>query len=544
MRGERIAAPVFALLLLFSAVGAGVAPAPIGTAAAADTECDTLDALWYDMVNIGDFKLAGGGCNEDVKTVQAQENLQQKIELNQMGKGAKEGREPLKIQMRNQLEESGSVVSMEARAEIVRMLNNGTTNATKIRQNVSKVIANYYARRDATVVETYNAHVAQFYYIVNASKTDGEISNTFVYLTDRNPQNERGHELRDDNRWRNPVTKQVTLVNGSTHNYSAPRVHWEAYGTYSGDSGDWEWIDAGLRWNRPSGFDANDPEQFSGDLRFSVSSVDGGNVSSGVAINISDYRALRNEIAAQEDRMQSNYDELYIQSIVNEYEAGQLNTSEMVTPEMMVQEFGAEPDESGYLAYQVAMTSFMGVSSPNGLNASMTIEAEEASLISGSTFSNGNRSVSNYAAEGLIFAESAPNGSFTVGETYNSANLDGPVWFINSTSARKVSVNGNFTITRATNADGDELSTVSLNQKNRETYSADEFVNETREQQTVRLQIEREYQPAGGTGGGGGGGGGGNPLAGLAAALGVSTGIAGVIVVGVVAAAIKLYTPN
>ncbi len=135
-RRERVAAPLFAFLLLSSAVGA-----PIGTAAAASSteECSGVDAIIYDMTTIdGFFSMQDKEehpCSPSHQRAEAINELendsaeQEKLDIYNAALTQKANNEVFTDVADNYLNDSRSVAWMHAESEIADTYKDGGTES-------------------------------------------------------------------------------------------------------------------------------------------------------------------------------------------------------------------------------------------------------------------------------------------------------------------------------------------------------------------------------------------------------------------------------
>ncbi|WP_224268569.1 hypothetical protein [Haloprofundus salinisoli] len=219
-------------------------------------------------------------------------------------------------------------------------------------------------------------------------------------------------------------------------------------------------------------------------------------------------QTVRDGLVAESDQ--------FVEATYGDFESGKINASDVISANTAMFEFGVRSgNESEGLWRSAAWLSAMGYDTPN-LNNSGTMNV----TYGGETFN------------GLVMAESAPNGSWQAGMTYNTSNIDGTVFFL-TTDGRKVDTDEGdmFTLNEMRAKDGSEVQTVETTKYVYKTANTSELLQMQMELTELRQEIEdRESQV-----GGGGGSGDGDSTGGFG-----DTEIVGIAVIGTLFAVIVL----
>ncbi|GAA0651914.1 hypothetical protein [Salarchaeum japonicum] len=374
-----LAAVLFALGLVTTAAGAGV----LGPGAQ-DTLDDTSPVGETEAIApvvVGGFLAGaatasfvasylnddGGVPEEKVEKIKSIEALQQKLDLHALGVSAHESGEQYRTSMENFLVDSRSIASQKAKAAALKLLNNGTKNATKVRNAMHESIEDYYSVREHNLVAKYNSHIAQLRYIINTSRNDSGISVDMVsYESKGGGDVVHGYDSLVYN-------STLTLANGTAVNTTGFKLSIDPDG-YSGSP-----------WTYPP-YILNQTPQNSGTQTYwelDAWNVSGTNettsVSKETAINLEAYNDLYQDINGQVSQMEANYNLSFAQEVVAGYKQGTINSSDLVTPEMLAQEFGTAYNETGASIYQWASLASMGLASPDLANTSyMTVSYAKA----------------------------------------------------------------------------------------------------------------------------------------------------------------------
>lgn len=336
---------------------------PVSDADACGGVCVTAVAVGSVMIYETFLDNDGGGVpKQKVEKIQSLEAQQQKLDLHALAVSAHENAEQFRNTMSNGLLESRSIASMKAKKVALEMLNNGTHNATKLTNAMHESINDYYAVRERNMIAAAQAQTAQLQYIVNASRNDSNIRSPFLdtWWIDR-----------FDFGWATEfetIHDNVTLVNGTTVNVTQ---------LYSKDSHSQYTHQAVVG---PGGYEKTSFRHLEGDEQETLSvQVDGPNESLSapetVVYNYKSWGLLRNDIQQQAEQMRTNYNISFAQQLIDGWRTGKLTSSDIVTPEMLAQDYSTAYNKTGASVYQWASLASMGLDSPDIANVShMTVD--------------------------------------------------------------------------------------------------------------------------------------------------------------------------
>jgi|APHM01.1.fsa_nt_gi hypothetical protein len=284
------------------------------------------------------------------------------------------------------------------------------------------------------------------YEVANSSQTSGEIA---VITPEQNYNTfSLSQSLYDSNGDR--ITTDVQLINGSDHTIY----------TISADS------------------TVRNPLQGSEGFRIDVyreEIIDGGYriVSDGSTNN---WRALGEYYRNTETRVMNNLGTAgsgYLSDVYNSYSAGSVATSDILTP-YDYSRMSMDTNSAGSQSWANIQLATMGIS--GNLSTSMVAEMSDGSVIAGDLFTRAK----------------PPNGSWEVGQTYNTSNYEYP-FFVSTTATNSdgetvgkvVKLTGSFTISDAFGSDGESLTSVAPRE-----YSASTTDNTQLEQRITELIAE------------------------------------------------------
>lgn len=324
-----------------------------------------------------------GISRETLQKIKSAETLQQKTDLHALADSSNQSAVEYRTQLSNSLLNSRSIASMEAKRAALKLLNNGTKNATKVRNAMHEAIEDYYAVYQHNLITKFSSHSAQIGYILEAAHNDSGISNTFVdpasFYTD--VPGGAGVSGEQSENFYGVGNTTVELVNGESVNETVIQWHLHAEAYYDGGSNGY----ADAIVNVGFGSNASINPQITADgtntystIRlenpFMVQAVSGSDEASqypeSVALDARAYNQSMADILGQIDQMEANYNLSFAQELVAGYKAGTLNASDIVTPEMLARDFSTSYNETGASIYQWASLASMGLDSPDLANTS------------------------------------------------------------------------------------------------------------------------------------------------------------------------------
>lgn len=523
---------------------------------------------------------------QDVDELEASEDAQQKVDLAYALTSEDATQDQFITEMNNTLENSRSIASIKAKAEIAEAINNGTTDVSEISTRVNNTIEDYYAVRQHNFKNRWDTFAYQVNYTVTAIDNDSGIALTDVFSMD-------GASL--SNIVVDGVT--VTLVNGTT--VESRRI------SLRDGTGERNFTVA-----RTENYGLELDAQTSTDG--SIKNVSSRTLVSGSSSAYTEWEALWLEFESSVSNMKANYGPDFVEAVVAQYRAGDLNTSELISAETLANEWSTGYNQTGSSVYRWANYAAIGVDAPdlNGTakmrvdttrdplarmirfnvtsetwsdsypvdltlqypdgnttsytlinesgvaqNPVVTIPTNSSSYkqrnidvllswseggeildfapgtqetVNGGDLTLAQEGVDSVQAKewGLLFSDVAPTNGWNVSEEYTLSNLDGSVYFSRSkstvTALEEVrhapdrfkeqvrekqprvidlaDVADSFTITEATNDDGENITTVEVRDYNQQTTNVSKFVNETRRLVEVRKTIEKREPTVGGGG--------------------------------------------
>jgi hypothetical protein len=366
---------------LFAGAMSGAFGPTVEQTAQKSAPVDEADAI-LPLVALGAAALgAGAACyvsdctvtQEDIDTIQTAESNQHKVDLHAGMQGKKDSAERSRVGFENFNEDSRTIASQKAKVRIVEMINNGTTDTTAIKNEVDRVIEEYYSLRQRNLVNESNAHVKQIHYSLAAIENDSGISQTWIAP----PSGQR--EASADAHWgtydhMDNATGNYTLIDGT--NVTARQIHvqfTEQDGHHAGNHGE-NW---GLGTDdQVLAAKKGQPTEY-GYVNFDhivTKEVSDPDVSSNLSVttqyNKSEYEHTMSLLSNSASAMKSNYDSSTITAFASAYQAGTINTSDLVTPDMLASEWATKYNQTGDSTYKWAHLVALGLEVPDLANTS------------------------------------------------------------------------------------------------------------------------------------------------------------------------------
>ncbi|QDX39847.1 hypothetical protein [Salarchaeum sp. JOR-1] len=317
-----------------------------------------------------------GYTREEVKKIKSLENQQQQLDLHALALGAHESAQQYRTSVQNFLADSRTIASQKAKYAALKLLNNGTHNATKLTNRMHAAIKEYYAVRERNLLAKYNAHIAQLGYIGNTAYNDSGIPNGMLSFGwsgsnyDSYMKSTTGSVTVTDS-----YTTTTTLLNGSTVPLRGLNV--SIFAQYTND---YEAMNTrtpatvSLEDTQASGYASGSAFKVTTRPYANVAAVHGANESLSApqkrVLNFTKYQSLRSDIEAAVAQLKANYNTDFAQTLISGWRDGRINASDVVTPEMLAQQYATAYNQTGASIYQWATLATMGLDSPDLENTS------------------------------------------------------------------------------------------------------------------------------------------------------------------------------
>jgi hypothetical protein len=475
--------------------------------AAATHECSNVDALvfGFSFGFVNEDRCTNNHVEDAVQEVRDAETAQDKVDLYTAATAQASQQEVYTSAVDNYLQDTDSIAWSKAEVAIAEAHEAGKTKA-EAKIAARGAIADYYTVKQKNLAESYTSQIVSLGYIKDRASQEGFGTNTIL-----NTQTENGivtsNEAFPDNPASNNQT--ITFVNGTTGSAPQPQL------AYRGGGGTFDstlLLDESLTEHKNS---------FEGSISI-IAVAPNSNYEDEVVLNATAYVSRWNQIETKNSELQSEA-ETFVDAIWSDLESGALDSSDVISRNTQLFEYGtaAQNDSAGFYD-TVGATAALGLQAPDlAETSSMTVEYK------GQTYN------------GLLFARNVPGGAWSVGQTYNTTNFDGPVILATVENGELV-LDGEFTLTEARNKAGDPVGTVQTTRYNYQTADTSELNQQLDQLAELTGELQNRSDAAGG--GGGGIGGAGSVLEDIGTALGFGAGVGLIVVLAVVAVAARVFT--
>lgn len=451
---RRIGAFILAFCVVSSMVLGGVGPGggAVGTASAWEMgDPNTCDGMDY-LVNIASF----GAINSDSCDLFSSEGseLTAHADHYQQGKSLEASNEAFLTSYQNFGTDTRSIAWSKAKLTIVNGLNANNSSST-VKTEANQIVRDYYSRQQIELLKEYGRTMDQAKYANQANES---------YVSTG------GRDVAGFG------TANIEVLNGSSVNIT---LHVSSGGgavapVPSGQTSRITHVN-GSTWS-----DVDPQDGTTQDVLYYTAPPESGG-SKVMPIDPTTWAQQYSDIESQSDQIESNVG-TYVDSVYSEYQAGELNTSDVADPQTLAGQAATDYNDSGYYSYAAVSLASLGYS--GSLNTSMHVTTANASY------------------NGTLFYTADDVTRFDVGETYDPANLSGVTYMAaqDGTNGTVVELSEPFTIESATDPkSGDSLQNVTVERYTYDSTNASALGEELDRLSDLREQYE-ETQSGGGSG--------------------------------------------
>lgn len=375
----------------------------------------------------------------------------------------------------NTLAGSEMIALMESKKRYVRALDDGATEPAA-RLEAHQWTADNYTRMQAQMLNHWEIQVHELERAWHhAENTSGVTASSFITADISNPSGDKSISYEGLANFKN---RTYTLANGTTRTVRVPKVHVKYWNPGHSKSTTRFVI---------SPFES-DPRSEYNDVQIDAIRIAKpyDEFSSGSFVYLdftpNPYAASNQRIKEQRQSVDAEIND-FVNGTYDAWEAGLINTSDMVDP-YMADRNGPDGD---YQTWALRSLMSMGHASPQNISEFGTMNVTD--LSTGKTH------------RGILLSDGLPeSGSFTVGQTYSAENLTGPQFVI--TGSQTYELDGQFRIDDATTASGENQTTVGYNRVRYRTTNLTEFKQQMDDIERALAEIEARQQNLRNGGGG------------------------------------------
>jgi len=449
---------------------------------------ERLSMMTNPKVNIVDVSVGPSGLPESTevnssKLDQLNEN-ETKLELYQLGATSADQGETMETMLDNRLQDTETVALIHGKNAYVRSLNQAGSKSTAKAEAISN-ISQFYSRIEYNRIQAWKEQVSTIQYIQRLAENQSGVSKSYVSV--------KADEDLIDGQVNNGFYADVTgfgsttytLQNGTTLEVPTVQVtvgkdgetstKIEEFGPSSGyneSSYEAGWIGS-----------SNSPGE---DLTINEVYIKPPTeqYSAKTLMRFEDYEQTFTSIESQTTSA-NNQMETVVNQTYSQYNAGEINTSDLLNPYDLQNQYSPGSDFQGWAAATLAMT---GTNQPTDLESTGSMQV---------TLENDGTQV-----EGIIHAPENPaSGRFETNKTYYPSNFSGPVYITTDSSLKEVQQP--FTLTNITTFDGQHRTNFTIVEKNYTTASADDLVKLNQQLAAMQEELEaRQQNQRNGFGGG------------------------------------------
>lgn len=450
-----------------------------------DLTCDTMESLSTSVnpaVNIVDCAALPGTTTVNATGLDQNETKQ---EIYESAAASSDSADTIHAIMNNQLQDAETVALIKGKNAYIEELNSGGSE-TASKAAATENISEYYSTHEQNVISEWNSQVSVIEYL-NSLEDQENLNEGYVDVV---KVNETGKDAADTSELtiQKVNTTTVTLQNGTNVDVKQMVVHWGYY-----NDGGGKWINSTFLYT-PSTGEKLRYEKVNG--AYSTSTIDITHVEVQPptsdyekleAVKFGEYSSSMSSIDTQNTNAQNQMDTVVNQTY-DEYQAGEINSSDLIDPYVLQNEYSPGDDYEGWSA---ATLSMLGTNQPTDLDQTgyMNVTLEDGTTLRGVIHS----------------AENPSSGQFEVNKTYNPDNINGTQWIVTETSTRELTQN--FTLDRIETSSGETRGNFTIVEKNYETTGAADLSKLYDQLAQMRAEINARQDAIGG--------GSGTPLAGI-----------------------------
>jgi hypothetical protein len=179
-----------------------------------------------------------------------------------------------------------------------------------------------------------------------------------------------------------------------------------------------------------------------------------------------------------------------VDAIWQDYQDGNINSSDVLSRTTTMFEYGSRAQNGSYYDV-IGASAAMGLETPN-LN-----ETGQMTITDGAGTTH----------QGMLFARNPPNNEWVVGQTYDPANISGPVQFA-TTDGEMMQLDRPFTVESATDKEGNSRDSVGTTRYNYQTADTSETTGKYDDLLGLTGELQQRSESVDSNGGGGSSGGG------------------------------------
>lgn len=360
---------------------------------------------------------------------------------------------------------SRNIAWVKAKNATIQELNSGGSESSA-KTRAKAAIQDYYSLKQMQLINQWNSTVLSMKYHQQVVDNDTNIDRHYVNFT-QSGIDSSSWEIR----FLGVQTKSVTLVNGSTRDVLAVNwKNWHSTGectrvTHVNSSPTCEASGTSYGWHKT---DVKPPDS---------------NYDTILYASVGNFTSRFRELHTQSNQMTANSDQ-FVSDTYAQYNEGDLNSSDLVDPYVMAQDFATQYNSSGYYVYYMAEMALIGHSVTGFENHSVMNVSVNVTW----TDSNGNVQNEWREYQGLVGSTSPQLDKLNTSQQYDAPNQPGSFYLI-TTDGERIQIEDEFNITTAYDRNGNELQNVTFRAYNYQTSNSSELESDIQALLDLREQV-------------------------------------------------------
>jgi|GEM_PF-780591 len=409
-----------------------------------------------------------------------------KLEIYQSAASSADTAENVHAIMNNHLQDAETVALIKGKNAYVRDLN-AHGSKTSAKSSATQNISEFYSRNERNLISQWNSQISTMEYLRALSLNETGVPDSYVRIGFREGPDGYGSSF-DESATSVNITgfgsTSFTLQNGSSVSLRTIEVEMDLVNDAGSHSTATRIVVPGTTGYAAHGFNS-DEEVVTTPIMVGApnKNLDKINVTEPREYNQS-LQTIDSQTASAQNQMDTVVNQTF-----DQYQAGLINSSDLVDPYMLHNQFNPGDEFQGWAAATLALT---GSNQPTNYDQTghMNVTLEDGTHLQGILHAPHNPLYINETNH-------SQSDGFVVNYTYNPGDFSGPIYL--TTDSRIREIQQNFTLDDVRTVDGESRTNVTYVEKTYNTTSADDLEKLNEQMAELRAEIEaREQASAGG----------------------------------------------
>lgn len=449
----------------------------VGSAEALVDQCTADTFIWFTAVAYGDTPES---CKETPDKVESADAEQVKIDIYSSAAGVHDQEELTLKAMSNYLEDSHEVGLIVGKNEVIRELQNDSTEI-QVESAARNAVEDYYAGRQMTLIRSWNTSLRHSQYLGSVAKNETGVS-VHTWTWDFAAYYDVWAEDHGDNKMTDVqgyTNETITLVNGTKVGVKGVTIR-HGYRDYSMGVYEAEPVTVTPATGR---INAGGDNPLVKGFVVRSSQIPDSSYSNLHYLEFEEYETAWENIQTEQDEVSGEVVS-FVNASYDKWEAGAFNETDLVDPYVASREYSPQGD---FDAWAMATYTSVGINPPENLSqfGSMEIQDHE-------TGANLN---------GTLLSDGLPqDDTFETGVRYNASTLSGVQMVVTPNGDHELE--GEFTIESMRDAGGNPINATTYESVDYHAANLSEYREVSQELSEIRKDIEKIKQQAAAGGGG------------------------------------------